>query len=269
MYRVKNMYTSQMRLKVHKFEEPYTTRIKNSMDELKRISPSRFQNLNFRTTNQNAWWMRNPTAVQNVDKIKDILLGPLSYEEKRQIKSVFMKIREVSDITEKNVSGNSYINRQTLHINFETHPNYGEAFKQIIYYVDTPKYGNGRIANMGNRGQLLVRTLNGTTTKIITPEKGQAVYFNPTDVFHEVLSQTNSNQNVRVDRKMIIMMLYKNTQKTNKSSLQIRNYKQNFPRLVRSLAGHIPRPSRNNRSSSLNKNMERLTLKNSRKRKRN
>ncbi len=117
--------------------------------------------------------------------------------------------------------------------NFETSPVFGEAFMQIISYIDTPKYANGRNASPGDRGRLLVGTNRGNA-KALVPARGRAVYFTPTDTWHEVVPQ---NQNVNVNRKMIIMFLYKQTNRTNTVSTQIRRYHPNFPFGLRSAAG--------------------------------
>lgn len=220
--------------------------IENSVSALRRLSPSNTRNISFRSTNSNTWWLRNQEAHQHVIKVSNILINPLSQKNKNQIKSSFMMIRNVPSITKINPNtGKSYINNQTMHINFETHPTYGEAFMQIIYYIDTPRYTNGRVASPGNRGRLLISSQKNGNTRILTPERGRAVYFTPTDTYHEVLPQSNSNQNVNVDRKMIIMMLYKPTTRTNVVARQIRNYNPMFHRGIRVVSGYTQRPSRN------------------------
>ena len=267
MYRERNKNVKQF--KTHKFTESEITRIANSVSELRQAAPVNIRNsrnMSFRSINKNsnAWWTRNPSASNSLSKIETTLISPLSQREKQQIIGSFILVRNVPSIVTKGVSGRSYIQNQTLHINYETHPRLGEAFKQIIYYVDTPRYSNGRVANVGNRGELLLRASNGNTQRL-APEKGHAVYFNPTTVFHEVLQQSNSNQNVNVDRKMIIMFLYKSPTTTREISEQIRTYpRSNFPSLVRSLAGYIPRPTRARQTpNSLVRRIRRIAVSNS------
>ena len=238
--------------KKHMFGPADVQRIAESVSNLRSSAPQNIassQNMHFRTTNVNPWWVRNPVSYQNVVRIAQTLASPLSQSEKNQIYSSYMLIRNVPSITARNASGVSYITTQSLHLNFERTRTHGDAFKQIIYYVDTPKYANGRTASPGNRGQLLVRSSTNGNTQIITPEKGQAVYFNPADTFHEVVAQSNANQNVNVDRKMIIMLLYKappdDPRIPNVRANQYRQYSPTFPSLVRSIGGHIPRPSGN------------------------
>lgn len=217
----------------HAFGEATASRIENHVRSLRFSSPSGNENINFRSTNGNTWWRRNPSAHQKLTEIANILLQPVSQTNKNQIFSTFMLVRNVRSIIRPSSNGRSYINRQSLHVNFETNPRYGEAFMQIIYYIDTPRYASGNIASRGNRGRLLVG--QGGHARALVPERGHAVYFTPTDTWHEVLPQ--SNQNVNVDRKMIIMFLYKRTSRTNIVSHQIRNYHPNFPFGLRALAG--------------------------------
>jgi len=217
----------------HVFGEATATRIEDHVRSLRLSAPNGNENINFRSTNGNTWWRRNPTAHQKLTEIANILLQPVSQTNKDQIFSTFMLVRNIRSIIRPSNNGLSYINRQSLHVNFETNPRYGEAFMQIIYYVDTPRYVNGRIASPGNRGRLLVGQQGHA--RALVPERGHAVYFTPTDTWHEVLPQ--SNQNVNVDRKMIIMFLYKHTRRTNVVSQQIRNYHPNFPFGLQALAG--------------------------------
>lgn len=224
----------------HVFGESTATRIENNVRSLRLSAPNLGENINFRSTNQNAWWRRNPSAHQKLTEIASTLLRPLSQANKNQIYSTFLLVRNVRSIVRHTRTGQSYINRQSLHVDFETSPIHGEAFMQIIYYIDTPRYTNGRVATPGNRGQLLVS--HGQNTRLFDPERGHAVYFTPTDTWHEVVPQTNSNQNVNVDRKMIIMMLYKRTARTNTvPGIQIRSYQPNFPFGLRALAGYVGR----------------------------
>lgn len=256
----------------HVFTKGQQDAIENSVAALRRLSPSNTRNISFRSTNTNTWWLRNQYAQQHVKGLVKILTDPLSQKNKTQIYSSYMMIRNVPSITRINPeTGRSYINNQRLHINFETHPMYGEAFMQIIYYVDTPRYTNGRIASPGNRGGLLIAQKSGNT-RILTPERGRAVYFTPTDTYHEVLPQSNSNQNVNVDRKMIILLLYKPTTRSNVVSTQIRSYNPMFPRGLRAAAGYIQRPTRTRRTpASINIMMRNIVIgnKQSLKRKRN
>jgi hypothetical protein len=217
----------------HVFGESTATRIENHVKSLRLSAPnSGAENMHFRTTNRNT------------------LLRPLSEANKKQIYSMYLMVRNIRTILQRNARGRTYITRQQLHRNFETDPRYGEAFMQIIYYIDTPKYTNGRVAAPGNRGQLL--TSHGQTTKIFDPKRGHAVYFTPNETWHEVLPQTNSNQNVNVDRKMIVMMLYKPTTSMNVVSNQFRNYPRGFPAALRSFGGYTARG--NVRISSQNEN---------------
>lgn len=257
----------------HTFGEDTAERIENHVRSLRLSAPGSGENTSFRSTNaNNVWWRQNPVAHARLTEIANILMQPLSATNKNKIFSTYMLIRNIRSIIQPTRNGKSYINRQSLHVNYETSPVYGEAFMQIIYYIDTPRYANGRIANSGNRGQLLVS--QGRNTRRFDPVRGHAVYFTPTDTWHEVLPQTNSNQNVNVNRKMIIMMLYKHTNRTNNTAHQFRGYKPNFPLGLRALAGHVPRPTRMlpNRTVNVLSNMLRRatiqTPSSSRKRKR-
>jgi hypothetical protein len=217
----------------HVFREATAKRIEDHVQSLRLSSPSGRNNINFRSTNGNTWWRRNPSAHQKLTEVANILMQPIPQTNKDQIFSTFMLVRNVRSIIRPSNNGRSYINRQSLHVNFETSPIYGEAFMQIIYYVDTPRYASGHVASPGNRGRLLVGQQGHA--RALVPERGHAVYFTPTDTWHEVLPQ--SNQNVNVDRKMIIMFLYKRTSRTNVVSEQIRNYHPNFPFGLQALAG--------------------------------
>ena len=226
----------------HNFSEGIADRIENNVRSLRMSAPSANENMSVRSTNaNNVWWRRNPTAHARLNEVAYTLMQPLSVENKNQIFSTFMLVRNVRSIVQPGNNGRTYINRQKLHKNIETDPKLGEAFMQIIYYIDTPKYANGRNANSGNRGQLLL-SHNGNT-QTFEPVRGHAVYFTPSDTWHEVLPQSNSDKNVNVDRKMIIMMLYKRTNRTNTIAKQIRNYNPRFPLGLRAIAGHIPRPT--------------------------
>lgn len=255
----------------HNFSEGIADRIENNVRSLRMSAPSANENMSVRSTNaNNVWWRRNPTAHARLNEVAYTLMKPLSVENKNQIFSTFMLVRNIRSIIQPTRNGQSYINRQSLHVNRETNPVHGEAFMQIIYYIDTPKYANGRIANSGNRGQLLVS--HGRNTRRFDPIRGHAVYFTPSDTLHEVLPQSNSNQNVNVDRKMIIMMLYKRTKRTNTIARQIRGYHPRFPLGLRGIAGHIPRPTSrlpNRNQNTLANMLRRTTIQSpSRKRKR-
>jgi hypothetical protein len=223
----------------HQFSEPTAQGIENRVQSLRLASPrGANENINFRSTNTNTWWRRNPSAQQRLNEIASTLLGPVSQANKNKIFSTYMLVRNVRSIAKpifnsENGTWKTYINRQNLHVNFETHPVYGEAFLQIIYYIDTPKYANGRNASPGNRGRLLVGTSQGNA-KALVPARGRAVYFTPTDTWHEVVPQ---NESVNVNRKMIIMFLYKRTTRTNNVSAQFRNYHPKFPFGLRAAAG--------------------------------
>lgn len=256
--------------KVVRFNSSDASRISNDLTELRRISPNSSENLSFRSANTgNSWWKQNPDAIQKIDSIVKTLIRPLPQKEKNQIHSILLYTRHVRNILNRNSSGRTYINRQTLHVNFETNPLYGEAFKQILYYVETPRYSNGRgIANSDDRGELLLKHKNTNSEPIIiTPEKGQAVYFNPLDVYHEVLPPSGNSQR-GVDRNMVILFLYKKTESSASTSQQIRNYPSSYPGILRALAGYIPRTVRRDTSPSLTNTLRRLTIKPSRKRKR-
>ena len=256
----------------HTFGESTAERIQNHVLSLRLSAPrgSR-ENISFRSTNaNNVWWRNNPVAHSRLTEVANTLMQPLSAANKNQVFSTFMLVRNVRSIIQPGQNGRSYINRQGLHVNFETSPVHGEAFMQIIYYIDTPKYANGRNASPGNRGQLLVS--HGRNTRRFDPIRGHAVYFTPSDTWHEVLPQTNSNQNVNVDRKMIIMMLYKRTNRTNVVAQQIRGYHSRFPLGLRAVAGYVPRPTRvlpNRTVNTLSNMLSRTTLQSpSKKRKR-
>jgi hypothetical protein len=256
----------------HTFGESTAERIKNHVLSLRLSAPpgSR-ENISFRSTNaNNIWWRINPTAHSRLTEIANTLMQPLSAANKNQVFSTFMLVRNVRSIIQPGQNGRSYINRQGLHVNFETSPVHGEAFMQIIYYIDTPKYANGTNASPGNRGQLLVS--HGRNTRRFDPIRGHAVYFTPSDTWHEVLPQTNSNQNVNVDRKMIIMMLYKRTNRTNVVAQQIRGYHNRFPLGLRAVAGHVARPTRtlpNRTVNTLSNILSRTTLQSPSKKRKN
>lgn len=223
----------------HEFGEGTANRIEQNVRSLR---PGSNENISFRSTNaNNVWWRRNAAAYERLTNVANTLIRPLSEANKKQIFSTLMLVRNVRSIIQPTRNGQSYINRQRLHVNFETSPVHGEAFMQIIYYIDTPRYANGRIANSGNRGQLLVS--HGRNTRRFDPIRGHAVYFTPTDTWHEVLPQTNSNQNVNVDRKMIIMMLYRRTDIPYTVAQQIRSYNNRFPLGLRAIAGYVSRPT--------------------------
>lgn len=225
----------------HVFGETIADRIEDHVRSLRMSAPGSGENMSFRSTNANPWWRGNPTAHARLTEVAKTLMQPLSVANKNQIFSTFMLVRNVRSIIRPTRNGQSYINRQSLHVNVESSPVHGEAFMQIIYYIDTPRYANGRIANSGNRGQLLVS--HGRNTRRFDPIRGHAVYFTPTNTWHEVLPQTNSNQNMNVDRKMIIMMLYKRTNRANTVSHQSREYNSRFPLGLRAVSGHVPRPT--------------------------
>jgi hypothetical protein len=218
------------------------------------------ENINIRTIHANAWWRHN--QHRNVDEIYKILSGPLKPYVKSQVFNVRMLIRKVNDISK------NYIARQTLHINAAHSPKEGEAFMQVLYYVDTPKLTtpNGRIINAPNneRGQLLLyRPQNRNHPSIFTPKSGSAIYFTPNDTYHEV---TNRLRNVEgpVSRTMIILLLYRKTNRTNTVSTQIRPFDPFFVRAVRTVAGH-ERPSNAarqgvNRAPNLERLMARLNV---------
>ena len=227
----------------HTFGEHAADRIENHVRSLRLSAPrGSNENINFRSTNaNNIWWRINPVAHTRLTEVANTLMQPLSAANRNQVFSTFMLVRNIRSIIRPGQNGRSYINRQGLHVNLEASPVHGEAFMQIIYYIDTPKYANGGNASPGNRGQLLVS--HGRNTRRFDPIRGHAVYFTPSDTWHEVLPQTNSNQNVNVDRKMIIMMLYKRTNRTNTIAHQIRGYHPRFPLGLRAVAGHVPRPT--------------------------
>lgn len=253
----------------HVFSEQTATMIENHARSLRYSAPGSGENMSVRSTNaNNVWWRHNPVAHQRLNKVASTLMQPLSDANKNQVFSTLMLVRNIRSIIQPTRNGQSYINRQSLHVNLEASPVHGEAFMQIIYYIDTPKYANGRIANSGNRGQLLVS--HGRNTRRFDPIRGHAVYFTPSDTWHEVLPQTNSNQNVNVNRKMIIMMLYKRTNRRNTVAEQIRRYHPRFPFGLRSVAGHVPRPTRISPNATVNALANRLrgTTIHSRKRKR-
>ena len=251
----------------HVFSEADARAIEERVFSLRLAAPAGAsgENVQVRSTNgAHAWWRQNPTAQMNLAYIERKLVSQLSDANRSQIFSTLMLIRNVRSIVRPGHNGRSYINRQSLHINRNTSPTHGEAFMQIIYYIDTPRYANGRPANDGNRGQLLVS--NGRTTRRFNPIRGHAVYFTPTDTWHEVLSQTNSNRNVNVNRKMIIMMLYKRTNSTNTVSEQIRGYHPKFLSVLHAIGGHVPRPTMrlpNNTINSLSNMLRGLTIQNS------
>lgn len=250
----------------HVFGEPVADRIQNHVFSLRLSAPGPGENIGFRSTNgSNAWWRQNPTAHTRLSYVANTLIRPLSAADKAKIFSTFMLIRNIRSIVRPGQNGRSYINRQSLHINRNTSPIYGEAFMQIIYYIDTPKYTNGTIASPGNRGQLLVS--HGRNTQRFDPVRGHAVYFTPTDTWHEVLPQTNSNRNVNVNRKMIIMMLYKRTTSTSTAPPnQNRTYSIRFPLGLRAIAGHVPRPTTrlpNNTINSLSTMLRGTTIQSS------
>lgn len=237
----------------HRFKESEVNFISNAINDLRALAPGNIasmKNMNFSSVNTRTWWKRNRTALNKVEQIKDKLLEPISKNDKDRAIGYRMVIRNVPSITGRNQGRKSYINVQTLHRNYETDPNRGESFKQVIYYVDTPKYTNGRVANVGNRGRLLLRSPNGNA-QIFTPEKGRAVYFNPLDIHHEVLPQENRNQNVNVDRKMVIMFLYKRPTSNVSASVQI-PASSGLQSLVRSLVGFVPRPTKSIRNQNAN-----------------
>jgi hypothetical protein len=255
----------------HNFRENLAASIEDRVRYLRQSAPSSGENIRFRNTNGNtAWWRQNSRAHNSLEEIERILLRPVSAPYKNQIFSTFMLVRNVRSIVQPGNNGRTYINRQKLHKNIETDPKLGEAFMQIIYYIDTPKYANGRNANSGNRGQLLL-SHNGNT-QTFEPVRGHAVYFTPSDTWHEVLPQSNSDKNVNVDRKMIIMMLYKRTNRTNTIAKQIRDYPPGFAHVLSTIAGHIPRPTvrvPNRNQNTLANMLRRTTIQSpSRKRKR-
>lgn len=207
--------------------------IQADVNKIRAAAPNKSNNMMFRSANiTNTWWRRNPDTLRALIDLEKRLTDPLPQNIKTQVYGSLLLIRHVPSISRKGPNGKSYINRQTLHVNYEKHPTYGESFMQIIYYIDTPRYTNGSVANSGDRGKLLVSkrgNKTGNTAQVLIPEKGRAVYFTPVDTWHEVVDQ---NQIVNVDRKMLIMFLYKRPSNTEEISTQIRNYNQTFRKML-------------------------------------
>jgi hypothetical protein len=217
-------------------------------------------NVSIRTTNAtNTWWRRDPMAYQATVNISNTLVSRLNQNTQKDIYSTLVLIRNVKNITQPYSHGpgnqppRSYVERQTLHINQERTARYGDAFVQIIYYLDTPKYTNtGRNANNANRGTLILR--NGRNTINLVPKKGRAVYFTPDDTLHHVAPPSGNERRI-VNRLMVIMMLYKKPSGGKNVSKQLRNYTPGTPRVLEALVGHNRAPSvpsKNNRKVASN-----------------
>ena len=203
--------------------------IQSDVNKIRAAAPNKSNNMMFRSANTTTWWRRNPDTLRALIDLEKRLTDPLPQNIKTQVYGSLLLIRHVPSISRKGPNGKSYINRQTLHVNYEKHPTYGESFMQIIYYIDTPRYTNGSVANSGDRGKLLVSNKTGSKARVLIPEKGRAVYFTPADTWHEVVDQ---NQIVNVDRKMLIMFLYRRPSNTEEISTQIRNYNQSFRKML-------------------------------------
>jgi hypothetical protein len=254
----------------HSFTGPTVQRLSSLTNTIRNAHPTANPvNVNIRSINLNPWWKQN--HQNTVREIYNILSGPLPSSVKDKIINFRMVIRKVDDISA------NYIARQTLHVNSARSPQEGEAFMQVLYYVDTPKITtpNGRVINAPNdeRGQLLLyRPQNRNHPTIFTPKKGSAVYFTPNDTYHEV---TNRLRNVEgpVSRTMIIVMLYKRTVHKNTRNQQERPFHSNFVRAVRTVAGHVRPSSAARQGTSRVPNLERLlgglTMRNTKKRKAN
>ena len=254
----------------HSFTGSQIQRLSSLTNTIRNAHPTpNPMNVNIRSVNANPWWRQN--HHRTIDEIYKLLSGPLRPIVKNQVINVRMVIRKVDDISA------NYIARQTLHVNSARSPQEGEAFMQVLYYVDTPKITtpNGRVINAPNdeRGQLLLyRPQNRNHPTIFTPKKGSAVYFTPNDTYHEV---TNRLRNVEgpVSRTMIILMLYKRTAHTNTVNTQIRPFHAPFVRAVRTIAGHVRSSNAARQGTSRVPNLVRLlgglTMRNTRKRKAN
>jgi hypothetical protein len=221
-------------------------------------NPTRNQeNTYVKSFHRNAWWRRNESVRSKFQDIYETLIEPLSPRTKNQISSARIMVRKVNNISR------NYVGRQALHINVSRNPVEGEAFLQVIYYIDTPKIGNTNVPNE-ERGQLLLYQPNNRShPTIFTPRQGKAVYFTPNDTFHEVLAPPR-NVNGNVSRNMIILMLYKRPSMNANvnTNEQVRPFGNLASRAIRVIAGHEAPPTRrgNQGATGLENLMARVRL---------
>lgn len=187
------------------------------------------QNVYVRSINQTAWWARHSPTQQRLHNIFTRIISPLPSSVKNQISASRILIRHVP-----NISAN-YIAQQTLHVNVTRNPVEGEAFMQILYYVDTPQIGGVNAPN-NERGQLLLYK-RGNAPRIFTPKKGTAIYFPPNETFHEVVAP-RGNVPGNVNRTMIIIILYRKTHLTGNVNVQVRPFGPVVAHAMRTVAGH-------------------------------
>jgi hypothetical protein len=123
----------------------------------------------------------------------------------------------------KRYEGEGYARTQRMHVDVvrkpQANPAAGEAYLQIIYYVNSPKIKkDNRIVNAPAdlSGRLLLAPMYGIKpVTILTPKRGVGVYFSPNDTFHEVLPRKyKSDPNIKVSRDMVIMFLFKKTERS-------------------------------------------------------
>ena len=97
----------------------------------------------------------------------------------------------------------------------------GNPVYQIIYYVDTPKYKNGRVAIAANRGSLAFLLTRGQPDPVnrratgpsnipviggfLVPTRGIGIGFEPHSSWHKVLPPVTSTE---LSRKIIVVSVY-------------------------------------------------------------
>jgi hypothetical protein len=157
-------------------------------------------NITFRSKALNA---SNAPILSKIDDLLKLILNPLQRVHKfPPIQSARILLRYIpNDIR-------SYASLQTLHRNMMNNPAEGRGFLQFIYYIDTPHVVGQGNAPETERGQLLLNPMAGSrlvpgNTTVITPTKGQVVYFSPETALHEVVQPTGNNIG-NVTRNMVI-----------------------------------------------------------------
>jgi len=170
-------------------------------------------------------------------------LSPRIARNDPTLKSFDMVFREVHDIA-------SYT--QPYHVDIVRSPAKGVIVNQVIYYVDTPRYSNGRQANVNNSGPLLL--FSNKRHRRVNPSKGTRLNFDPFTTVHAT-GQKPSNA-PPVNRKMIILLLYRYpTGNENTTNVNRQLYApQRFNRLGRVVTGTKINNSES-RMSSISENM--------------
>ena len=213
-------------------------------------------NITFRSKALNA---SNAPILSKIDDLLRLILNPLQRD--RNVRFKFPPIQSARILLRYIPNDiRSYASIQTLHRNMMNNPAEGRGFLQFIYYIDTPHVVGQGNAPETERGQLLLNPMVGSrlvpgNTTVITPTKGQVVYFSPETALHEVVQPTGNNIG-NVTRNMLIGIISTSSGSGNvnygNAGMQIRpfqnatgqptNATRSYANVVRTIA-NVARPA--------------------------